>query len=98
MRTLLTSETRHWTDAKKVVCACPEGELHEGGLMAFAVHAVASGLEVVYLGPNTPIQETLVTAEAVQARVVARSLTRPLGKPQRTKLLSTPAGLEIRRL
>jgi methanogenic corrinoid protein MtbC1 len=85
---LLASEARHRLNAHKVVCACPEGELHEGGLLAFAVHAAGSGLEVLYLGANTPIEEVLAAAEATGARTVALSLTRPMGKPQLGKLLS----------
>ena len=88
MQGLLTSEARRRPGAYKVVCACPEGESHEGGLMAFAVHAAGTGLDVIYLGANTPIQEILATAEATQARAVALSLTRRLGKAQRTNLVS----------
>jgi methanogenic corrinoid protein MtbC1 len=85
---LLASEARHRLGAQKVICACPEGELHEGGLLAFAVHAAGSGLEVLYLGANTPVDEILATAEATGARIVALSLTRPLRKPQLGKLVS----------
>jgi methanogenic corrinoid protein MtbC1 len=85
---LLASEARHRLNAHKVVCACPEGEMHEGGLLAFSVHAAGSGFEVLYLGANTPIEEVLATAEATGARTVALSLTRPLRKPQLGKLVS----------
>ena len=85
---LLASEARHRLNANKVVCACPEGEMHEGGLLAFAVHAAGSGLEVIYLGANTPSDDILATAEATGARAVALSLTRPLRKPQLGKLIS----------
>jgi methanogenic corrinoid protein MtbC1 len=85
---LLASEARHLLHAHKVVCACPEGELHEGGLLAFAVHAAGSGLEVLYLGANTPIEEIMATAEATGARAIALSLTRPIRKPQLGKLVS----------
>jgi methanogenic corrinoid protein MtbC1 len=85
---LLASEARHRLNAPKVVCACPEGELHEGGLLVFAVHAAGSGLEVLYLGANTPIDEVVASAEATGARTVALSLTRPMRKPQLGKLVS----------
>jgi methanogenic corrinoid protein MtbC1 len=85
---LLASEARHRLKAYKVVCACPEGELHEGGLLAFAVHAAGSGLEVLYLGANTPVDEVVASAEATGARAVALSLTRPMRKPQLGKLVS----------
>jgi len=70
LQSLLSSESRRRYNATKVVCACPEGELHEGGLLAFAVHAAGAGFEVIYLGAGTPVDEILSTAEAVQARAV----------------------------
>jgi MerR family transcriptional regulator, light-induced transcriptional regulator len=62
-------------DRPQVVCACPEEERHEGGLLAFAVHAAASGWQVVYLGANTPLAEALVTAARLRARALALSIT-----------------------
>jgi DNA-binding transcriptional MerR regulator len=88
LQALLASEARHRANAPKVVCACPEGEMHEGGLLAFAVHAAGSGLNVIYLGANTPVDEVLATAEASGARAIALSLTRPLRKPQLSKLVA----------
>lgn len=88
LQSLLSSESRRRYNATKVVCACPEGELHEGGLLAFAVHAAGAGFEVIYLGAGTPVDEILSTAEAVQARAVALSITRPLSRTLRTKLMS----------
>ncbi len=61
----------------RVVCACPEGELHEGGLLAFAVHAAASGWQVIYLGPHTPFDQAMATAVSIEAALVAISLTIP---------------------
>ena len=88
LQAILASEARRRPHASKVVCACPEGEMHEGGLLAFAIHAAGAGLEVIYLGANTPLDEILATAEACLARTVALSLTRPLGKSQRNTLVS----------
>jgi methanogenic corrinoid protein MtbC1 len=88
LQDLLASEARRRPNAAKVVCACPDGELHEGGLLAFAVHAAGAGLDVIYLGADTPIEEILATAEATQARTVALSITRPLGRPLRNLLIS----------
>jgi MerR family transcriptional regulator, light-induced transcriptional regulator len=59
----------------RVVCACLENELHEGGLMAFAVHAAAAHWQVIYLGPHTPLAQALNTARAIQATMLAISLT-----------------------
>lgn len=59
----------------RVVCACPDGELHEGALLAFAVHAAARGWEVIYLGASTPDLELLATVEQTGAAVLALSIT-----------------------
>jgi MerR family transcriptional regulator, light-induced transcriptional regulator len=59
----------------RVVCACLEDELHEGGLLAFAVHAAAAHWQVIYLGAHTPLAQTLATAGRIQAAMVAISLT-----------------------
>ena len=61
----------------RVVCACPENELHEGGLMAFAVHAAAARWQVIYLGTHTPVDQALGTAVRIRAAMLAISLTSP---------------------
>lgn len=63
---------------RRVVCACPPGESHEGGLLAFAVHAVASDWRVIYLGANTPVSDIFQVAERTDAHAVALSVTLPL--------------------
>lgn len=60
---------------RRVVAACPEGEAHEGGLLAFSVHAAADGWEVVYLGAPTPVGEALATVTRTSARGLGLSLT-----------------------
>jgi DNA-binding transcriptional MerR regulator/methylmalonyl-CoA mutase cobalamin-binding subunit len=57
----------------RLVCACLEGERHEGGLLSLAVHAAGGGWEVVYLGATTPLEETLDTSIRVDADLVALS-------------------------
>jgi DNA-binding transcriptional MerR regulator/methylmalonyl-CoA mutase cobalamin-binding subunit len=59
----------------RLVCACPENERHEGGLLAFAVHAAGAGWDVIYLGASTPVGEALDTAVRLEARAVAFSFT-----------------------
>jgi DNA-binding transcriptional MerR regulator len=72
----------HPKGAPVAVCACPENEEHEGALLSFAVNAASRGHEIVYLGANTPIAEILATATFRDARVVALSFTRPIGKAE----------------
>jgi DNA-binding transcriptional MerR regulator/methylmalonyl-CoA mutase cobalamin-binding subunit len=62
-------------EGRRLVCACPDGEQHEGGLLAFAVHGAASGWEVIYLGASTPLGEALDTARRLRAHLLALSLT-----------------------
>jgi DNA-binding transcriptional MerR regulator/methylmalonyl-CoA mutase cobalamin-binding subunit len=59
----------------RLVCACPEQERHEGGLLAFAVHAAASGWRIVYLGANTPLSDATDTAVRLEAEALALSIT-----------------------
>jgi DNA-binding transcriptional MerR regulator/methylmalonyl-CoA mutase cobalamin-binding subunit len=84
----------------RLVCACPGVELHEGGLMAFAVHAAALGWRVVYLGASTPIDQAVETATRVQAEVLALSLTIPATAAELESLLAVitekkPPGLRV---
>jgi DNA-binding transcriptional MerR regulator/methylmalonyl-CoA mutase cobalamin-binding subunit len=70
----------------RVVCACPEGELHEGALLTFAVHAAAQGWEVIYLGASVPDDDLLDTVQRVQAQLLALSVTMD-GKRERVRRL-----------
>jgi len=44
-------------NAPLLLLACPPGELHEIGLLFFALAAVNSGYRVLILGANTPLQQ-----------------------------------------
>jgi methanogenic corrinoid protein MtbC1 len=67
--------------AGKVVFATPPGELHEFGILAAAMLAVAHHFEAVYLGPNLPADEVLTAAKAIAPRAVVVGLTRPTVTP-----------------
>lgn len=84
---LVEAEARRNPGAPAIVCACPEGDLHEGGLLAFAVHAAALGWAIVYLGPNTPTADIISTADRTGASGVGLSLTSPLKHAERRKLI-----------
>jgi DNA-binding transcriptional MerR regulator/methylmalonyl-CoA mutase cobalamin-binding subunit len=75
----------------RVVCACPEDELHEGGLLAFAVRAAVDQWQVIYLGAHTPIEQALETAVRIAADLVAVSLTVPHGTAHIDRLTSAVA-------
>ena len=63
--------------------ACPPGEQHDLGLLAFGIALRARGWRIVYLGPDTPIASVtdsarmcgadLVVLSAVDARTFGRS-------------------------
>ncbi|GAE47903.1 MerR family transcriptional regulator [Mesobacillus boroniphilus] len=40
----------------KVMAFCPEGEQHQIGLMVFSLFLKKKGNDVIYLGPNTPLE------------------------------------------
>lgn len=61
--------------SRRIVCACPNDERHEGAMLAFAVHAAASGWRVIYLGASTPIEQVFAAASRAGADAVALSLT-----------------------
>ncbi len=63
----------------KVLCFCPEGELHQLGLMLFGLFLRKRGIDIVYLGPNTPyegiadlIAESHIHAVAVSVNDASR--------------------------
>ena len=83
---MVQAETRRNLGAPAVVCASPEGDWHEGGLLAFALRAAALGWGIVYLGPHTPLRDVVTTAGRRGAPAVALSLTIP-GTPARRRAM-----------
>ena len=57
----------------QVVCACPPGDLHEMGLLLFALDATMQGWDTVYLGADVPIGDLLLTARKVRPSLVGLS-------------------------
>lgn len=55
---------------RRILFATPSGELHEFGILAAAMVAVASGFEALYLGPNLPAAETVAAVERTSPQVV----------------------------
>ncbi len=53
-----------------ILITTPSGELHEFGILAAAMLAVAREFPVAYLGPNLPAREILLAAEKGAPRVV----------------------------
>lgn len=56
--------------SQRILFATPSGELHEFGILASAMLAVAEGLEVLYLGSSLPAREVVSAAERTSPRAV----------------------------
>ncbi|OXM85773.1 MerR family transcriptional regulator [Paenibacillus rigui] len=61
----------------RVLALCPEGEHHHIGLMLFTLFLRKKGVDVIYLGPNTPLQGLHEVIEKRQISAVAVSVTDP---------------------
>lgn len=85
---LVQDESRRNKGAACVVCACPEGELHEGGLLSFALHAATLGWGIVYLGASTPIDEIIAAANRTGASAIGVSMTVSRSRKERSHLAS----------
>lgn len=66
----------------KILLACGPGELHETGLLLFALAAHDAGFRVVLLGANVPFRETAAAAHRTQCDAVVISNTLDLGTPE----------------
>ncbi|CAI6086628.1 MerR family transcriptional regulator [Cohnella sp. JJ-181] len=56
---------------------CPPGEHHHLGLLLFSLFLRKKGVDVIYLGPDTPYEGLCQTIEAKNVRAAAISLTDP---------------------
>jgi methanogenic corrinoid protein MtbC1 len=97
LHVLLQDEARRNLGAPVIVCACPDGNWHEGGLLSFALHAAAQGWAPVYLGANTPVDDIVSAAEHKQASAVALSLTAPCKRTERRTLIDRLAAWRSKR-
>ncbi|MBS8266326.1 MerR family transcriptional regulator [Mesobacillus boroniphilus] len=61
----------------KVLAFCPEGEHHQIGLMVFSLFLKKKGNDVIYLGPNTPLEGLEDLMKMRNISVVAISMTNP---------------------
>lgn len=56
--------------SQRILFATPSGELHEFGILASAMLAVADGFDVLYLGSSLPAVEIVAAAERTSPRAV----------------------------
>jgi DNA-binding transcriptional MerR regulator len=71
--------TRGWGDGggPLTVLACPPGELHDLGLLAFGLALHGRGWRIAYLGAQTPIEEIARVAAELTPAIVVLSATTP---------------------
>lgn len=71
------SSDLHRKDANglSVVCACPEGELHEIGLRALAYGLECEGWKVHFIGANTPFDTLATFIGSMRPSLVCLSIT-----------------------
>jgi MerR family transcriptional regulator, light-induced transcriptional regulator len=60
-----------------VVLACPPGEQHELGLIAFGILLARRGWRVTYFGANTPFDTLETTVRSLNPALVVLSVSSP---------------------
>ncbi|CAA9559202.1 MAG: Transcriptional regulator, MerR family [uncultured Thermomicrobiales bacterium] len=65
-----------------LVAACPEGELHEVGLLLTCLFLSRRGYRIVYLGANLPLADLLDTVERIRPAMVLLSTSTWQGAQQ----------------
>jgi MerR family transcriptional regulator, light-induced transcriptional regulator len=62
-------------EGPRAVLACAPGELHDLGLIAFALVLHRRGWRITYLGPDTPVESLVDTAERLSPELVVVTAT-----------------------
>ncbi len=75
LRGLLQAEEPKQT-GPRVVLACPERDMHEGGLLALGLHLKRRGWRVTVLGADTPPEALRAACQLVRPDLVALSFVR----------------------
>jgi methanogenic corrinoid protein MtbC1 len=63
-------------DGPRALLACPERDLHEGGLLALGLHLKRGGWRVTLLGADTPVEALKAACQQVSPELVALSCMR----------------------
>ncbi len=56
-----------------ILAACPEGELHEAGLLLTSLILTRRGMNILYLGPNLPTDDLIATVQRLKPELVLLS-------------------------
>lgn len=65
----------------RALAFCPEGELHQMGLMLFGLFIQSKGIDVIYLGANTPYRGLTSLIETNDVSIIAVSASHPRHLP-----------------
>jgi MerR family transcriptional regulator, light-induced transcriptional regulator len=60
-----------------VIAACPEGELHEAGLLLTSLILTRRGINILYLGANLPTDDLITTVRRLKPELVLLSASTP---------------------
>lgn len=79
LRGRLLGLARGWGlgDGPRALLACPEGERHDLGLIAFGLALRARGWRIDYLGPDTPVESLEEAARRIDPSMIILSAVRP---------------------
>jgi len=79
LRGRLLGLARGWGrgEGPRALLACPEGERHDLGLIAFGLALRDRGWRIHYLGPDTPVESLEEAAERIDPAVIVLSAVRP---------------------
>jgi MerR family transcriptional regulator, light-induced transcriptional regulator len=79
LRGRLLGLARGWGrgSGRRAMLACPEGELHDLGLIAFGLALRERGWRIDYLGPNTPIASVAEAAATIEPDLLVLSSVAP---------------------
>jgi MerR family transcriptional regulator, light-induced transcriptional regulator len=75
LRALLVAEEAR-PEGPRVLLACPERDMHEGGLLALGLHLKRKGWRVTLLGADTPAEALRSACQQVHPELVALSCVR----------------------
>jgi DNA-binding transcriptional MerR regulator len=75
LRALVLAEDAR-REGPQALLACPERDLHEGGLLALGLHLKRKGWRVMLLGADTPVEALQAACQQVHPELVALSCVR----------------------
>lgn len=75
--------------------ACPPGEQHDAGLLAFGLALRGQGWRIVYLGPETPFDTLAAEAERLRPALVVLALVLADGREAELKALARRVRLAL---